>query len=133
DLGPARARVHGRGVRLRAALRPAAIEEADPHDPEAGARARCGMVLSTQNPVDLDYKAMSNAGTWMVGRLQTARDKARVIEALKSAAGDVDVAAWDARIGALGKRQFLLRSAGRPAPALFTTRWAMSYLRGPLT
>ncbi|HEY5650118.1 MAG TPA: DUF87 domain-containing protein, partial [Acidimicrobiia bacterium] len=54
-----------------------------------------GMVLSTQNPVDLDYKAMSNAGTWMVGRLQTERDKARILEGLSSAAGDTDVSVFD--------------------------------------
>jgi hypothetical protein len=92
-----------------------------------------GMVVATQNPVDLDYKLMSNAGTWMVGRLQTERDKARIVEALRSASGDVDVAEWDARIGGLGKRQFLLHSTGSAHPRLFTTRWAMSFLRGPLT
>jgi uncharacterized protein DUF87 len=92
-----------------------------------------GMVLSTQNPVDLDYKAMANAGTWLVGRLQTERDKARVLEGLRSAAGDADVGALDVAIGALQKRQFLLVSAKSSAPALFATRWAMSYLRGPLT
>jgi hypothetical protein len=92
-----------------------------------------GVVMATQNPVDLDYKLMSNAGTWMVGRLQTERDKARILEALQSAAGDSDVAAWDARIGQLGKRQFLLKSASSATPTLFSTRWAMSYLRGPLT
>jgi hypothetical protein len=92
-----------------------------------------GLVMATQNPVDLDYKLMSNAGTWMVGRLQTERDKARIIEGLRSASGDVDVASWDARIGQLGKRQFLLKSAKSAQPTLFTTRWAMSYLRGPLT
>lgn len=92
-----------------------------------------GLVMATQNPVDLDYKLMSNAGTWMVGRLQTERDKARIIEGLRSASGEVDVAAWDARIGQLGKREFLLKSAKSPMPELFTTRWAMSYLRGPMT
>ncbi|MDH3207324.1 MAG: DUF87 domain-containing protein [Gemmatimonadota bacterium] len=92
-----------------------------------------GVVMATQNPVDLDYKLMSNAGTWLIGRLQTERDKARIIEGLRSASGDVDVSAWDARISALGKRQFLLKSAKSPKPKLFTTRWAMSYLRGPLT
>ena len=70
-----------------------------------------GLVLSTQNPVDLDYKAMSNAGTWLVGRLQTENDKARVLEGLRSAAGGADVAALDKAIGGLGKRQFLLVSA----------------------
>ncbi|HSC90797.1 MAG TPA: DUF87 domain-containing protein [Gaiellaceae bacterium] len=92
-----------------------------------------GLVLSTQNPVDLDYKAMSNAGTWLVGRLQTENDKARVLEGLRSAAGGTDVAALDRAIGALAKRQFLLVSAKRAEPRLFSTRWAMSYLRGPLT
>jgi hypothetical protein len=92
-----------------------------------------GIVLSTQNPVDLDYKAMANAGTWMVGRLQTANDKARVLEGLQSAAGGTDVGALDAAIGGLDKRQFLLVSAKTSTPSLFSTRWAMSYLRGPLT
>jgi len=92
-----------------------------------------GLVLSTQNPVDLDYKAMSNAGTWLVGRLQTANDKARVLEGLRSAAGTTDVAELDKAIGGLDKRQFLLVSAKASAPRLLTTRWAMSYLRGPLT
>jgi hypothetical protein len=92
-----------------------------------------GLVLSTQNPVDLDYKAMSNAGTWLVGRLQTENDKARVLEGLRSAAGTTDVAELDTAIGGLGKRQFLLVSAKANAPRLLATRWAMSYLRGPLT
>jgi DNA helicase HerA-like ATPase len=92
-----------------------------------------GLLLSTQNPVDLDYKAMSNAGTWCVGRLQTERDKARIVEALKSARGDVDVKALDASISGLDKRQFLLHDTHEPAPRIFTTRWALSYLRGPLT
>ncbi len=92
-----------------------------------------GTVLATQNPVDLDYKAMSNAGTWLVGRLQTERDKARVLEGLRSAAGDTDVDALSTAVGGLEKRQFLLVSAHEPEPVLFSTRWAMSYLRGPLT
>ncbi|HEX3291186.1 MAG TPA: DUF87 domain-containing protein [Gaiella sp.] len=92
-----------------------------------------GLVLSTQNPVDLDYKAMSNAGTWLVGRLQTENDKARVLEGLRSAAGTTDVAGLDKAIGALGKRQFLLVSAKTNARRLLATRWAMSYLCGPLT
>ena len=92
-----------------------------------------GLVLSTQNPVDLDYKAMSNAGTWLVGRLQTENDKARVLEGLRSAAGSTDVAELDRAIGGLGKRQFLLVSAKASSPRLLATRWAMSYLCGPLT
>ena len=92
-----------------------------------------GMVLATQNPVDLDYKAMANAGTWLVGRLQTDNDKARVLDGLKSAAGGADLAALDAAIGGLGKREFMLVSAKSSQPLVFATRWAMSYLRGPLT
>jgi hypothetical protein len=92
-----------------------------------------GMALATQNPVDLDYKAMSNAGTWLVGRLQTERDKARVLEGLKSAAGGADIDALDKAIGGLEQRRFLLVSAKSSEPALFQTRWAISYLRGPLT
>jgi hypothetical protein len=92
-----------------------------------------GVVLSTQNPVDLDYKAMSNAGTWMIGRLQTDRDKARLLDGMASAAGTVDLGAIDATISGLGKREFVLRRAGKDQPEVFTTRWAMSYLRGPMT
>jgi hypothetical protein len=92
-----------------------------------------GVVLSTQNPIDLDYKAMSNAGTWMVGRLQTDRDKARLLDGMSSAAGSVDVAAVDATISGLAKREFVLRRAGKDQPEVFTSRWAMSYLRGPMT
>ncbi len=92
-----------------------------------------GVVLSTQNPVDLDYKSISNAGTWMVGRLQTDRDKARLLEGMSAAGGGVDVNAIGDTISALGKREFVLRRAGKDQPEVFTTRWAMSYLRGPLT
>ncbi|MGB5730396.1 MAG: DUF87 domain-containing protein [Acidimicrobiia bacterium] len=92
-----------------------------------------GLLLSTQNPVDLDYKAMSNAGTWCIGRLQTERDKARILEALTSVSGDIDVAQLDGQISGLAKRSFLLHNTRDREPQLFTTRWAMSYLRGPLT
>jgi hypothetical protein len=92
-----------------------------------------GLVLSTQNPVDLDYKAISNAGTWMVGRLQTEQDKARLLDGMSAASGGVDVAAIGATISGLGKREFVLRRAGVDQPTVFTTRWAMAYLRGPLT
>jgi hypothetical protein len=92
-----------------------------------------GMVLSTQNPVDLDYKAMSNAGTWMVGRLQTENDKKRILEGLESASGAVDVNAYDTLISDLEKRQFVLNSTKSSGPSVFATRWAMSYLAGPLT
>ena len=92
-----------------------------------------GVVLSTQNPVDVDYKAMSNAGTWLVGRLSTEQDKARLLDGMTDAAGEVDKASVGAAISGLGKRQFLLRKAGTNAVVPFGTRWARSYLRGPMT
>ncbi len=91
-----------------------------------------GLVLSTQNPVDLDYKAISNAGTWMVGRLQTEQDKARLVDGLRAASGTTDLASVEASISGLGKRQFMLRDTRSTDLPLFTTRWAMSYLAGPL-
>ncbi|MFM2072402.1 MAG: hypothetical protein RLZZ623_2665 [Actinomycetota bacterium] len=92
-----------------------------------------GVVLSTQNPVDIDYKALSNAGTWMIGRLQTEQDKNRLLDGMTAASGGVDVAALSDTIAGLSKREFVLRRAGKDQPEVFTTRWAMSYLRGPLT
>ncbi len=92
-----------------------------------------GVVLATQNPVDVDYKALSNAGTWMVGRLQTERDKARLLDGMSAASGGVDVQAVGDTISGLAKREFVLRRAGRDQPEVMTSRWAMSYLRGPLT
>ncbi len=96
-----------------------------------------GVVLATQNPVDLDYKGLANAGTWFVGRLQTERDKARLLEGLEGAAaggeGGLDRAALDAVLGGLRSRIFLLHNVHDAAPVVFETRWAMSYLRGPLT
>ncbi|MBE0644049.1 MAG: ATP-binding protein [Bacteroidetes bacterium] len=96
-----------------------------------------GCVLATQNPVDLDYKGLGNTGTWFIGRLQTERDKLRVLDGLEgasSAAGkSFDRAKLDATLSGLGKRVFLLNNVHDDAPVLFETRWAMSYLRGPLT
>ncbi len=92
-----------------------------------------GMVLSTQNPVDVDYKALSNTGTWMIGRLQTERDKARLMDGLTSAGGDTDTKEIERLISGMQKRQFMLHSTKGSGPQLFGTRWAMSYLRGPMT
>ncbi len=92
-----------------------------------------GLVLSTQNPVDLDYKAISNAGTWMIGRLQTEQDKNRLVDGLRSADGEIDISEVENIISGLGKRQFMLRTTRSSDLPLLTTRWAMSYLAGPLT
>ena len=92
-----------------------------------------GIVLATQNPVDLDYKALSNAGTWFIGRLQTERDKARVLDGLQGAGGDFDRAGMEALLAGLGSRIFLVKNVHEDAPQVIETRWIMSYLRGPLT
>ncbi len=93
-----------------------------------------GLVVATQNPVDLDYKALANAGTWMLGRLQTERDKARVLDGLEGAAAgaSLDRSHIDNLLSGLGKRQFLLHNVHEKAPVVFETRWTLSYLRGPL-
>jgi len=92
-----------------------------------------GLVLSTQNPVDIDYKAISNAGTWMIGRLQTERDKQRLLDGMGASDGSVDINAISDTISALDKREFVMHSTRSSVPQRFATRWAMSYLPGPLT
>ncbi|MDO9546128.1 MAG: hypothetical protein Q7J07_05195, partial [Pelolinea sp.] len=92
-----------------------------------------GLVLTTQNPVDVDYKALSNAGTWMIGRLQTDQDKQRLLDGLESAAGGIKRSEFDKLISALGKRVFLYHNVHEKQPSVFHTRWAMNYLAGPLT
>ncbi len=96
-----------------------------------------GMMLTTQNPVDLDYKGLTNAGTWLIGKLQTDRDKMRVLEGMQSAsatAGQMaDPAYLDKLISSLDSRVFILHNVHAAGPEVFMTRWAMSYLRGPLT
>ena len=96
-----------------------------------------GVVLATQNPVDLDYKGLSNTGTWFLGRLQTERDKMRVLEGLEGASAQTgasfDRAEMESILAGLGSRVFLMNNVHEDAPVVFTTRWAMSYLRGPLT
>lgn len=94
-----------------------------------------GLVLATQNPVDLDYKGLSNTGSWFIGRLQTERDKMRVLEGLEGAAagGTFDRGKMEQILAGLGKRVFLLHNVHEPEPVVFQTRWALSYLRGPLT
>jgi hypothetical protein len=94
-----------------------------------------GLVLSTQNPGDLDYKALSNAGTWFIGRLQTERDKERVLAGLEgaAAAGKFDRARTERILAGLGQRIFYLHSVHNDEPVIFSTRWVLSYLSGPLT
>jgi len=94
-----------------------------------------GVVLATQNPVDLDYKALGNTGIWFLGRLQTERDQARVLDALagSAAGGGFDRGELERLLAGLGKRVFLMHSVHEERPVLFGTRWALSYLRGPLT
>ncbi len=96
-----------------------------------------GVVLATQNPVDLDYKGLANAGTWFIGRLQTDRDKQRVLDGLEGASAQAsakfDRAACDRLLSQLGSRIFLMNNVHEDAPVVLETRWALSYLRGPLT
>ncbi len=96
-----------------------------------------GVLLATQNPVDLDYKALSNIGTWWLGRLQTERDKARVLDGLEGAAasqgGKFDRQSMDKMLAALGNRVFLMNNVHEDGPCVMQVRWCLSYLRGPLT
>jgi hypothetical protein len=96
-----------------------------------------GVVLATQNPVDLDYKGLSNAGTWFLGRLQTERDKARVLDGLEgataAAGADFDRSRMEKILSGLGNRIFLMHNVHEDKPVVFQTRWALSFLRGPLT
>ncbi len=93
-----------------------------------------GLLLATQNPVDVDYKGLSNAGTWFIGKLQTEQDKQRLLDGLESAAsGSLDRGALDRLISSLGKRVFIMNNVHARQPILFQTRWAMNFLAGPLT
>ncbi len=96
-----------------------------------------GVVLATQNPVDLDYKGLSNTGTWFLGRLQTERDKARVLDGLEGASAAAgspfDRGQMETILSGLGKRVFLMNNVHEDHPVVFQSRWALSYLRGPLT
>lgn len=95
-----------------------------------------GMLLATQNPVDLDYKALANIGTWWIGRLQTERDKARLLDGLEGAAGGsggkFDRGELERLMAGLGNRVFLMNNVHEDAPCIFHVRWIMSYLSGPL-
>jgi hypothetical protein len=93
-----------------------------------------GLVLATQNPVDVDYKALSNAGTWFIGKLQTEQDKQRLLDGLESAAsGALDRGSMDKLISGLGKRVFIMQNVHEKLPVVFQTRWTMNFLAGPMT
>ncbi len=92
-----------------------------------------GMMLATQNPVDLDYKGLANIGTWFIGKLQTERDKDRLLEGLQALDAPVPPETLERMISGLGARQFLMHDVHQPGPTVFRTRWALSYLAGPLT
>ncbi len=92
-----------------------------------------GLLLATQNPVDVDYKGLSNAGTWFIGKLQTEQDKNRLLDGLESAAGGVSRNVFDKLISSIGKRVFILHNVHSKAPELFQTRWVMNFLAGPIT
>lgn len=95
-----------------------------------------GLILATQNPVDLDYKGLANTGTWFIGRLQTERDKMRVLEGLEGASaetgGKFDRQEMEKILSGLGRRVFLMNNVHESRPEIFQTRWTLSYLRGPL-
>ena len=96
-----------------------------------------GVVLATQNPVDLDYKGLANTGTWFLGRLQTDRDKQRVLDGLEGAAAaqsaSFDRKSMEELLAGLTTRVFLMNNVHEDGPVVLESRWAMSYLRGPLT
>ena len=91
-----------------------------------------GLVLATQNPVDLDYKALSNTGTWFLGKLQTERDKSRMLDGLEGVSSGLDRQAIDRALSSLRGRVFLMHNVHEQGPVVFETRWALSYLRGPM-
>ena len=92
-----------------------------------------GLLLATQNPVDVDYKALSNAGTWLIGKLQTEQDKNRLLDGLESAAGGISRLVFDKLISSLGKRVFVLHNIHAKQPELLQTRSTMNFLAGPIT
>jgi hypothetical protein len=133
---PACARLHGRDLRVLPAHGQPAVQGPMLTLLKQARAYGVGMLLATQNPVDLDYKGLGNTGSWFIGRLQTERDKARIMDALQGAmAGSTPLprAELDRLISGLGKRVFLLHNVHDRAPTLFETRWVMSYMAGPMT
>ena len=133
----ARHTVLRRGVRLSAAAPRQSAEQVPLMTLSKQARAfGVGVLLATQNPVDLDYKALSNAGTWFVGKLQTEHDKARLVDGLEGVAAErtpSDRTYLETVISALKIGVFLLHNVHQPRPIVFQSRWTLSFLRGPMT
>ncbi len=92
-----------------------------------------GLLLASQNPVDIDYKALANAGTWMIGKLQTEQDKERLLDGLSGAGSNLDRSQYSRLISGLDKRRFLLHNVHQDQPVIFQSRWTMNYLAGPMT
>jgi hypothetical protein len=96
-----------------------------------------GVVVATQNPMDLDYRALSNAGLWFVGRLQTDADRARVADGLALATRADDEGVRDLErtlLQCLAPRWFVVRDVhAASGPLLLHPRWTMSFMRGPMT
>ena len=93
-----------------------------------------GVILSTQNPVDIDYKGLSNIGTWFIGRLQTKQDIEKVIDGLSSASEKgLNKQELSLALGTLAKRNFIMKNINEEHIKTFETRWALSYLKGPLS
>jgi hypothetical protein len=124
--------LHGRSVRLPAAGGQPAVEGAAPHALEAGARVWRRHRAGDAEPVDLDYKGLSNTGTWFLGKLQTERDKARVLDGLEGVTAGLDRKELDATLSGLRSRVFLMHNVHESGPVVFETRWTLSYLRGPM-
>ncbi len=136
DDEPSRHPVYGRGLRLFPTRLESPLETADADAAQTSSGVWTGCVLATQNPVDLDYKGLANAGTWFLGRLQTERDKARVLDGLEGASTAAGAAfdrkALEKTLSGLGNRVFLMNNVHDDKPVVFQTRWALSFLRGPI-
>jgi DNA helicase HerA-like ATPase len=92
-----------------------------------------GIILSTQNPVDLDYKGLANIGTWFIGRLQTLQDKKKVIDGLTTGNSNLNKQELMDMLSNLSKRNFIMKNIHEDSVKVFETRWVLSYLKGPIS
>jgi hypothetical protein len=96
-----------------------------------------GVLIATQNPMDLDYRALSNAGLWCVGRLQTDADRERVLDGLGDTSGQeggFTKAELANTVKRLAPRWSLMRDAhAQGGLVLLKPRWAISLMLGPMT